>query len=332
MADLSDKLTKSGFAFDFFQAVRLLEQANPDSPPVGGPGPYDQEAVRLRPNHSLGFPPGDVDAVERLDGERELWRVTQNFMGLYGVESPLPPYFAEMVAQGYLEKDPLREFLDIFNHRAVSLYYRAWKKNRLAAQIAPQDPDTVTLSLCAALGEDDPSAHTGWAIPPHRLLRYFSILSSGIRPAASLESMVSDYFGITGVKVRQLLPRSFRLQPHELSLLGDGGSNQSLGDSFVLGERVMDWTGQFRLSLGPLDQGSFLKLQPGEPEFAELVFLVKLFVRNQLDFDLELILENQEVQPMRLSAREPTHALGRNSWVAQPLDHTVSTLIYPEPQ
>jgi type VI secretion system protein ImpH len=161
-------------------------------------------------------------------------------------------------------------------------------------------------------------------------VRYFALLTNESRPADGLERLISDYFAVPGVKVRQFLPHRFKLRSHERSLLGDSGANQQLGGSLILGDRVLDRAGQFRLSLGPLDRDGFLKLQPGEPDFAELVFLVKLYVRNQLDFELELILDSQQVEPLRLSHQQQRHTLGRYSWLSQPKAETVRTVIHTE--
>ncbi len=328
MSGLKDKLLQKGYAFEFFQAVRLLESLNPGAAEVGGAGPYAEECIQLRPSRSLAFPAGDVQHIQRKqEGGRELWRVTQNFMGLYGVNSPLPPYIPEMIAQAYQDPDPLRDLLDLFNHRLVSLYYRAWKKNHPAASMDPAAPDRLTVALCALIGQEPGAPDRDWIVAPGRLVRYAGLLMGRNRPAGGLEAIISDYFGIEQVKVHPFLHRRIRLHPWETSRLGASGRNNRLGRSLVLGEWVDDRAGQFRLSLGPLALENFQKLQPGQPAFNELVFLVNFYTRHQLDFQLELILDREDVRPLVLSAKWGLNPLGRYSWLGRPPQPTASVHI-----
>lgn len=333
MKDLRQKLLTEGYAFEFFQAVRLLEDLEPGRVPCGAQGPYQDEAVGLRPNTSLGFPPGDIHKIERDVNprtKRAYWRITQNIMGLYGTNSPLPSYFAEMIAQAYQDQDPLRDFLDIFNHRLLSLFYRAWKKHDLSQSGDLGHVSGMVGSLCAMIGKQPDTSDRDWKVAPQRLLRYAGLLSSGRRPAGGLEAMVSDYFGIEQVRVEQFLRRKVRLAKNDLSRIGDSGANNQLGGTLVLGEHVYDVGGQFKLCLGPMDVKSFLALQPGRPSYLELVFLVKLYTRQQLDFVLELILDSDQVEPLRLAGKESRHTLGRYSWLGTPQEKTVAARLTPD--
>lgn len=330
MNDLRQRLLNEGWAFEFFQAVHLLERLTGQGPEVGCSGPCAEEVVRLRPNQEMAFPAGDVQGIELLPpngGGRAVWRVTQNFLGLYGANSPLPSYVPEMIAQAYSDPDPLREFLDIFNNRLAALYYRAWKRNHPAASMDPTDPDRLTTSLCAFIGQEPMSGQDDWVVAPQRLVRYLALLSGQNRTAAGLEALVSDYFGIEGVRVESFHPRRVRLRGYQLTRLGADGLNNRLGQTTVLGQWMRDVGGQFHLSLGPLSQRAFDRLQPGRPAFQELVFLVHFYCRRQLDFSLELILRREDVRPLRLSAREPRNTLGRDSWLGAPARAQASSLL-----
>ncbi len=333
MNDLRKELLDQGYGFEFFQAVRLLEALSPGGAQVGGQGPYSEETVRIRPNSDLAFPAGDIQEIETMEDNpsgREVWRITQNFMGLYGVNTPLPPYFAEMVAQNYQDPDPLRDFLDLFNHRLLSLYYKAWEKHHRAALVNPAQPDKLTMALCALIGQEPGAGREDWLVAPERLVRYLGLLAGRTRSAAGLEAMISDYFGISNVRVSPYLVKKYRLRPEDITHIGVEGQNNRLGRSVILGQQVNDVGGQFRLSLGPLSPESFDKLQPGEPAFVELVFLVHFFSRHQLDFELELILNSWDVRPFRISSQQETNPLGRHSWLGRPQGPTVSARHNPD--
>ena len=331
MKNLKDKLREQGFSFEFFQAVHLLENLYPGSPSCGGDGPFKAERIRIRPNRDMGFPPGDIHSMEQLEQKYggDAWRITQNFMGLYGVNSPLPSFIPVMIAQAYQDEDPLRDFLDIFDHRILSLYYRSWKKHQLALSCDPTSQTPLVFALGSMIGRQANIPDEDWAVAPERLIRYAGLLSSQSRPAGGLEAMVADFFGLEQVKVREFLPKKVRLRGEDLTRLGAGEVNNQLGCSVILGDMVDEVGGQFRLTLGPLDLQSFLKFQPGGEVFLQLNFLVRLYTRNQLDYELELILKSDQVETMTLSSRNPRHGLGRYSWLGSPSGSMVSATLTP---
>ncbi len=309
MSSLEQKILSQPWEFELMQVVRLLEGASPA--PGVGEGPPSLEPLRLRPEKSLGFPPAQVAGVEQEDSPKGIqrWVVTQQVMGLYGVGSPLPAYIPQMIAQAYQDPDPLRDLLDIFNHRLVSLYYRVWKAHQLWAG------GQVELMLAALVGAEHPGE--GWRVAPARLLKYAGLVGPGQRSAAGLEALVEGYFGLESVEVVEFYPVKVALRPHECTRLGQGPQAHSrLGLQSILGREVVDHTGTFLLRLGPMDLETMKRFMPGGVAFAELVFLVGLYTRRALGFVIEYLLETEQVQGLRLGDGEG--ALGWGSWLGQP--------------
>ena len=120
--------------YSFFRLVYVLERLFPGSAPIGQLGPVAQERIRLRPDTSLIFASTDVAELtnHKYPDEQERMRLTAAFLGLYGSVSPLPTHFVEDLAQDDYQggPQPKREFLDVFNHRLLSLFYRAFIKFR----------------------------------------------------------------------------------------------------------------------------------------------------------------------------------------------------------
>ena len=333
MTSTPEKILDQGYLFEFFQAVKMIEDLNSDAPAVGESGPYGEEKVRFRPNDSLAFPAADLAKIEKIEDPpgNTVWRITENFMGLYGFSTPLPAYFAEMIAQNYRDEDPLRDFLDMFDHRLLSLFYRAWKKYRLDAAYSHGCDNPVSMVFCAIAGFDRESPADDWKVFPERLMRYAGLIAGKTRNAAALEKIVADYFAVDNVKVTPFVERKIPIPTEDLNVIGAlSGRNNILGESLVLGSSVKDIAGQFRLTLGPLSQESFQKLQPGKSAFNELIFLLKLFVIGQLECELELALRAEDAPLMKLSALAPTAALGRSSWLGRPEGEFVSVNYSPD--
>ena len=136
--NLIAELLADGSRFGFFQAVRLLALGKTNQT-----GPLVPEALRFSSKLSLAFPASQIDRVtfrrppqERSqesapDGNNALDMIV-NFMGLTGPSGVLPAAYTELLID---RRNNFRDgaghaFLDIFTHRAVSLFYTAWRKYR----------------------------------------------------------------------------------------------------------------------------------------------------------------------------------------------------------
>src|SRR5262249_14763693 len=155
-------LLKEGCDFALFQAIRILERLG-GGPRLGREGPASAETVRLRPAASLAFAPSDVAALgpaEPPSHARALpvrFRLTTRFLGLYGVTSPLPTYYAESIAQADPDQHRVRDFLDLFHHRLLSLLFRAWTRHHYEVEFLPDGSDDLSRRLLYWLAVFPPS-------------------------------------------------------------------------------------------------------------------------------------------------------------------------------
>src|SRR5690606_8343348 len=116
-------------SFSFFQAVRILQAARPDREGVGRFVDPSREVVRFGAHRGIGFPASEIQTLE-ADGDRPL-RMRVNFMGLIGPMGVLPHHYTLLASERSRTKDSAYgEFLDLFHHRLISLFYRAWEKSR----------------------------------------------------------------------------------------------------------------------------------------------------------------------------------------------------------
>src|SRR5690349_3177290 len=128
---LDRDLFEEPYRFDFFQAVRLFERIFPDKKPVGGRALPSEEPVRFRSRISLDFPSSEIQEIREPPDELGLPEMVVNFMGVVGVSGALPTHYTELVLDRIRHRDTaMWSFLDIFTHRAVSMFFRAWAKYR----------------------------------------------------------------------------------------------------------------------------------------------------------------------------------------------------------
>ncbi len=312
-------LFRTGYRFDFFQAVRLLEAFFPDAPPPGMSANPAAERIRFRPNPAMVFPSSDVRSVT-LDEDGAEVMVT--FMGLYGIASPLPIYLYEDLATETDDTLPLRHFLDIFNHRLYSYFYRAWKKYRPGG-IAEADRDDSTARFLAVAGLGTPGALTDAPVSIGRLAGFAGLLNRRVRNAEGLYTLLAAFTG--GLKLEIIENVVRRVRVTQRPRLGGGGPSATLGGSALLGATVLDAGGKFRVVLGPMGLNDFESYLPGGEKAEALGYLVHLYAPDFLDFDVLLRLETQHMPALRLGDRQAR--LGENTWVGRPPDAVLTERI-----
>jgi type VI secretion system protein ImpH len=341
---LSERLLREPSRFDFFQAVRVLERLarqragqDPRRPqlPVGQDQPPDQEFARFRALPALGFPPAAVSQVTeppeppgRPGGPLPALEMVVGFLGLIGPQGVLPPHYTTLLLQRLRAKDhALRDFLDLFHHRLISFFYRAWEKYRLPFAYERShldsegaDPDLATLALYCLGGLGTAGLRGRMAVGDEAFLFYSGHFAHYPRCAVALEGMLQDYFE-TPVQVLQAHGQWLVLSEDDRSLLPGpphpAGQHNGLGVDTIVGDRVWDVQCKFRVRMGPLTYGQFHRFMPSGEGLRALGEMTRTFTGPELEFDVQLVLRRSEVPACRLAAGEADPPLlGWNTWVA----------------
>lgn len=319
---VGDWLYEEPYGFDFFQAVRLLELASPDSSPVGEGAEPAREAVRFRSGVGLDFPASDVAEVRPPETPSSPARMTVNFMGLAGATGPLNTPSTELIIERAWHGDEApRDFLDIFNHRLVSLLYRTRKLHRVALDNAAPGQDRAASYLYSVAGLGAASLRGRMQVKDRALLFYAGLLGQQPRSMTGLEALLSHYFGVRAVGV-PFKGRWRSLEESQWTRIGESGQNMRLGVDAVAGTRVWDEEGAFEIELGPLTRAQFEDFLPTGWAFRPICDLVRFYVGDELDFSFRLRLAAREVPsarlPERRGAREGGVRLGWSAWLTPP--------------
>lgn len=311
------QLFREGHQFDFFQAARLLEVALAS-------GADAEEALRFRPHSDLVFPATDVHSIEPLTGGPAVARLTATFMGLYGIDSPLPVYFYQEIARESEHSEPLRDFLDLFNNRFYALFYRSWKKYRPALHFAPDGSDDYSQRLLclAGLGTKKAAGHP--KISSLRLAAFAGRLSCRARNAEGLRNLIADFFAAIGVRIIENVPRWWRI-PERPKLRQEAKVRFVLGEMACIGAKIFDVSGKFRVVLGPLTLAQYLTFLPKGGNASMLHYLVRLYAPDHLDYDVELILKTAEIPAVKLGDKGVQ--LGLTTWSGRPQGEVTSRVV-----
>jgi type VI secretion system protein ImpH len=340
---LSEQLLREAHRFDFFQAVRLLERAQRVPPgqrlPVGEDSSPDREVIHFHALPALSFPAGAVHLVN--SESKGVPEMIVAFMGLTGPGGVLPHHYTAMLLRRLRLKDAsLRDFLDVFNHRLVSLFYRAWQKYRLPASYerARLDPqrgelDATTQALYCLVGLGTPGLSGRLAIDDEAFLYFSGHFSHSPRSAIALECMLQEYFELP-IQVEQLQGQWLYLSTEDCAELpsraNPQGANNQMGLNVVVGERLWDVQSKFRLRVGPLTYAQFRRFMPDGDGLRPLCEMVRSYVGPEFDFDVQPVLRPEEVPWSRSrSTGEGRSRLGWNTWVRRPpFTHEVADPVF----
>lgn len=325
--DLIAELLTEGSRFGFFQAVRLLAlgKTRQTRPPV-------PEGLRFSSKLSLAFPASQIDRVtlrtspeeqpqESAQAGDDALEMAVNFMGLTGPSGVLPAAYTELLIdrRNHFRDGAGHAFLDIFTHRAVSLFYAAWRKYRFYLPYESGHRDGFSRNILDIVGVG--LRHTQRRLRPDEggvpdlfLIHYAGLLSRRPVPAVNIEALVRGFFGVDA-RLEQFSGQWMALPGQEQSVLVTG-RDCVLGRNAFVGERIWDRQSKMRLHLGPLDADQFARFMPGRGELVALRELVQFCTGLTLDCEVALVLKRDDIPaPVLQPPKESPHRLGYSFWL-----------------
>jgi type VI secretion system protein ImpH len=301
-------------SFEFFQAVRLLERLKPERAPVGRFVDPGEEVVRFGVEPSLAFPPSEIQALElREEGAA---RMAVAFMGLTGPLGVLPHAYTWLVAERARARDgALGAFLDIFHHRALSLFYRAWERCRVTVACEKRE-DRLRAHLLDIVGMGLAGMQGRLPFGDDTLVSYAGLLALQQRGAVALEQLLEDYFDVE-VEIEQFVGGWYPVAPRDQCAVGEElGAATQLGRGVVVGDEVWDQQMRVRVRLGPLSKSQFDRFLPTGDAYEPLCSLLRFYAHDQFDFEVQLMLAQEEVPGIVLGAdADASQPLGWSTWI-----------------
>jgi type VI secretion system protein ImpH len=302
--DVERQLGEDAASMDFFQALRLLENAHPDKPRIGASLRPRDDAVRFGRDPSLGFEPGALAGFTPATGAAKA-RLAVNFFGLFGANGPLPLHLTEYArdrARNHGDHTMVA-FLDVFHHRMVSLFYRARAAADPALSLDRPDSDRFADYVGSLFGIGTPTMRGRDEIGDFAKLHFAGLMANQRRPAAGLVTILRAYFKLP-VEIEQFVGHWMKIPLDGQTRIGMEDRGNRLGTSAVLGKKVWDCQHKFRLVIGPLDYDDYERMLPGGASMVRLVDWVKSYAGTVLDWDVRLVLKRPEIPPLKLGSQK----------------------------
>jgi type VI secretion system protein ImpH len=326
---VAQRLFDEPYAFEFAQAVRLLELLRPGSVPLGTGLDPRAEALTLSGALAPAFAPSALGALRRAppralavttdttDDRAPQPELEVNAFGLGGPEGPLPDAYQEWLQDRLRQKDTSAvAFLNLFQHRLLALLYRAQRKYRIADPfLAPlhSPAQTILRGLTGLPLPKRGAATPAGGLHVSAILARAGLMANRRRSLAGFDVIAHHHFGLP---VRSSpFAGGWRTLPEESQTrIGRRGCNHLLGQGTVVGTRIWDEHRGIRIEIGPLPLASYQSFLPGGRCHADLHALAAAYFGTDLYQHLDLHLAAGQQPKAQLSRQAPLR-LGWTAWV-----------------
>jgi type VI secretion system protein ImpH len=293
------ELERAPHQFDFYQALRRLECAAADHPRLGESARAKEDPVRLGQEPSLSFAPRTLHALAPSKGQAAP-RLDVLCFGLFGPNGPLPLHLTEYARDRMRHGDStFARFADIFHHRLLSLFYRAWANAQPTVNLDRPETDRFTTCVGALVGLATPAMRRRDSVPDHAKLYYAGLLSAGPRHPDGLRAILQDFFGLP-MRIEEFVGQWTEIPAGSRCELSDGSRSAVLGVASTIGTHVWDCQQTFRIIVGPVSLADYRRLLPGGESLPKLIDLVRNYLGDELMWELRLILRKEQAPPVRL--------------------------------
>ncbi|KAB8313493.1 type VI secretion system baseplate subunit TssG [Erwinia endophytica] len=313
MEQLGDRLPY----INFYRFCQLLEQSQPDKPVIGSDWQVRHEPVRFRPHPGMGFPAAEIKRLEPAGHPHLPPSVRVTFMGLYGVESPLPTHYVDDIAQRREGYEATADFLDIFNHRLTAQYYRIWRKYSYPATFEAGGKDKTSQYLLGLAGLGIDGCAGNIATPVSRFLALLPVMLLPGRTAEGVASLVRLLAPDTRAKIWH---HDKRRVPLKKPLAMSVRQPVSLQGRPVMGAYATDVNSRVLMRLTTVNPREIQGWLPGGDLHTDLMALLHVYLGARLDVRLQLCVKRSLLPDARMNSQADASGgqLGRTA-IMKPL-------------
>lgn len=295
--------------FDYFAVLRHLERTSPDKPRIGDSAARRDELVQLRQDPYMDFPASNL--ARAIASEDKPLQIFVKFLGMLGPQGPLPLATTEEAYHYLLAQDEaFARFLDIFNHRFIELFFRAWADSRPIVQHDRPAEDRFVAYIGSAIGLGSAPYLNLDSIPDTVKLGFAGLLSTQAKCASRLAAAVCGLFNVKA-EVDEFVGARLALEASEWTTLG--GRHNTLGEDALIGPTVFSVQDKIRLRLFTRDLAQYLRFLPTGDLCEPVADLVFFYNGEQIDWEVELAIPAGAVAPVRLGK---SGQLGWTTWMS----------------
>lgn len=312
-SSITDDILRHGPEYHVWQAVWLCENITKRDNPDRKEYLLDQKGIKFRPHQHYDYPPRDIRSVAEENGEIKF---VLNFLGLYGINSPIPRCYHEQIS--FQEKIlgegniPLQNFLDIFNNRFYWLYYQSWKKYRFYLYLNGQENNKIAERINSFIGRGIFTRGHTFELSDFTLLKFAGVFSHRVRNKEGLRILLSHIFPRFKINIKEFVPHWVELT--DIPLLGS--PDLHLGVNSFIGSSSLDYQSRICLEIGPISFEDYLNFLPGTRDSKKLNELLNLYLNDGLEYDIKFKIKSDTI--ISVSWNDDRLRLGSTYWLGKP--------------
>ncbi len=322
---IAEDIVSHGSEYHVWQAVWLSENISKKDHPERKDYLFDQAGLKFRPSQYYDYPPRDIKSVSREENDIKF---ILNFLGLYGINAPLPRCYHEQIV--FQEKIlgegniPLQNFLDIFNNRFFWLYYQSWKKYRFYLNLNGDPDNKISERINSFIGRSTFTKKKSSAISDFTLLKFAGVFSQRVRSKEGLKILLTHMFPDFPIKIKEFIPHWVEL----VDVPALGGNDFSLGKNSFVGSSTVDYMSRICIEIGPVSFEDYLNFLPGTFSAKKLNELLKLYLNDGLEYDINFKIQADTIA--EISWNDDRLKLGTTFWLGKPSIQEFNVYIHNE--
>jgi type VI secretion system protein ImpH len=299
-------------AIDLFALLRYIDAISPSQARLGYSQTPREDAVRIGQYPSTAFAPATIYSIDPR-GNRSAPLIRILSLGLFGPNGPLPLHITEYVRDRIRNQNDatLVAFADIFHHRLLSLFYRAWADAQPAVQMDRPGQNRFDTYVGALSGLGFPSLRQRNTVEDHARLFATGHFVRLTRNPEGICQILSLYFQVPA-RLNEYIRSWIGIPGGERTRLSGQAVNNQLGMGAIAGARVADVQSRFRLELGPMPLQKYERFLPGAPNNIRLRDWLRQYIGVEFGWDADLLLNAEDVPSSQLGGRQ---RLGWTSWL-----------------
>jgi type VI secretion system protein ImpH len=303
------KLEDEPWRFDYFTVLRHLERIHADKPRIGDSATCREDIAQFGQDPYMDFPASNLARVAQRDDKPP--RIYVKYLGLLGPQGALPLATTEEAYHYVLaHDDAFPRFLDVFNHRFIQLFFRAWADSRPIAQHDRPNADRFVAYIGSAIGIGSKPYQDLDSIPDATKLGFAGLLGAQAKCASRLAGAVCGLFKVEA-EVEEFVGTRLAIEAAEWTLVGR--RHNALGEDTLLGRNIFSVQDKIRIRIFTKNLAQYVRFLPTGDLCEPLADLVFLYNGEQLEWDTELAIPAGDAAPIRLGS---FGQLGWTSWMA----------------
>ncbi len=333
---LKTQLLKAPFTFEFAQAAHILNQQSDSSTraplffrSVTNFSPSASDILSIKPG-SLSSPHGlfmtSPDKTQPTHSQLTRTDIYVNFFGLSGSHGPLPLAYTEKIIHNAKRKDTaLKDFLDLFNHRLLSIFFRMKQKFYPVLSWSEPQKSFIGQSL-SALTSYHPIKKE--LFPERSLLTLAQAFWKKPHTPEGLCRILAHHFSVA-VRIIPFQGAWYDIPLRNRASLGHK-HHSILGKTCVLGTRAWCQDHGMLICLDIHDDDLFFHLLPGGKYYQEVHHLITLYIGTRFDFYLSLSLSTPCATS--LGPQKRPCLLGWTSWIGKDHKKKMTSVVRVKPR